>query len=76
MFLPCDYARTKGKVEPYVDRRLKHIITACYGGGTLNAPLSILDVGCGDDMCDLVGIVRRGWNQVHNSIKLSSQFID
>ena len=55
LFLPCDYARSKGKVEPYVERRLKHIVTACYGGTVIGSngvdddiPLSILDVGCGD----------------------------
>ena len=50
LFLPCDYARTKGKVEPYVDRRLKHIVTACgYGSSSsTGGGGSILDVGCGD----------------------------
>jgi SAM-dependent methyltransferase len=54
LFLPCDYARTKGKVEPYVARRLKYIAAACRGGisaseaSSPSLPLSILDVGCGD----------------------------
>lgn len=44
MFLPQNYASTKGKVEPYVERRLGHIVTACRG----DEALQLLDVGCGD----------------------------
>lgn len=42
LFLPQDYARTKNEVEPYVHRRLRHVVSAC---GTAR---SLLDVGCGD----------------------------
>jgi 2-polyprenyl-3-methyl-5-hydroxy-6-metoxy-1,4-benzoquinol methylase len=46
MFLPQDYKKTKGKVEPYVERRLRHIVTACHGGS--ESKFDLLDVGCGD----------------------------
>ena len=44
MFLPHDYARSKGKVDTIVERRLKHVVTACQGDQAIN----MLDVGCGD----------------------------
>lgn len=42
LFLPLDYARTNGKVDPEVDRRMKLIASSCL----LTGP--VLDVGCGD----------------------------
>jgi len=46
LFLPNDYSRTKGRVEPYVDRRLGRIVQACCSDEP-DMP-SMLDVGCGD----------------------------
>ena len=31
LFLPKDYQRNKGKVEPSIERRLRHIASACQG---------------------------------------------
>jgi SAM-dependent methyltransferase len=54
LFLPQDYARTKGKVETHVDRRLRYISSAIIQTPRIlesmlssNVP-SILDIGCGD----------------------------
>lgn len=46
LFLPHDYQRTKGKVEPFVERRLRHIASACQGNKVDD--FELLDVGCGD----------------------------
>lgn len=46
LFLPHDYQRTKGKVEPFVDRRLRHIASACQGNKVDD--FDLVDVGCGD----------------------------
>ena len=46
LFLPQDYQRMKGKLEPTVERRLRHIGTACQGDKDNN--FELLDVGCGD----------------------------
>lgn len=46
LFLPQDYQRVKGKLEPTVERRLRHIGTACQGEKDEN--FELLDVGCGD----------------------------
>lgn len=55
LFLPQDYARSKGKVDPYVKRRIRHIVRACgFSSAGDDEPSSsqrrrsILDVGCGD----------------------------
>lgn len=44
LFLPQDYERTKGKVEAFVERRLRHIVTACQGNQ--EGDFQLLDVGC------------------------------
>jgi SAM-dependent methyltransferase len=46
LFLPQDYQRNKGKVEPSVERRLRHIASACQGNK--DDDFELLDVGCGD----------------------------
>jgi len=52
LFLPNDYARTKGRVEPEVDRRLKCIAKATMQCSSIPSKLCadsvLLDVGCGD----------------------------
>lgn len=48
LFLPQDYARSKGKVEPYVERRLRHIVQACLTSSSQGGRVRLLDVGCGD----------------------------
>jgi len=57
LFLPLDYSRNKGKVDPIVDRRLTHISSAIIHTPLIvhkdHASLSesvsfILDIGCGD----------------------------
>lgn len=48
MFLPYDYARNKGKIEPHVARRIRHIATTCRSDTANGGPISVLDVGCGD----------------------------
>jgi SAM-dependent methyltransferase len=61
LFLPVDYARSNGRVDGYVTRRLSMVAAGCFaapadgGGGARGAGpaegsggWSILDVGCGD----------------------------
>ena len=67
MFLPQDYARSKGKVEVLVERRLKHVVTACQG----DQAIDILDVGCGDGA--IVPYLPRMCN--YNGMDLSTEMI-
>lgn len=57
LFLPVDYQRTGGRVDPFVQRRLSMIAASCSGcpaeepiakNGEPGGGLSLLDVGCGD----------------------------
>jgi SAM-dependent methyltransferase len=59
LFLPVDYQRTGGRVDPFVQRRLSMIAASCCcsgfdgqptatNGGVGIGSLSLLDVGCGD----------------------------
>jgi SAM-dependent methyltransferase len=47
LFLPADYQRKKGKIDPLVRRRLRHIANACHGEDGSHG-FDLLDVGCGD----------------------------
>lgn len=56
LFLPNDYAHSRGKVEPFVDRRLRCIANVINSAPAMNAVSGdidskksfLLDVGCGD----------------------------
>ena len=51
LFLPKDYLRTKGKVEPHIDRRLRNIAAVCCDNLVIadkSNRIALLDVGCGD----------------------------
>jgi SAM-dependent methyltransferase len=48
LFLPQDYARMKGKVEPHVERRLRHIVQTCLSSQGSGGKIRLFDVGCGD----------------------------
>ena len=75
LFLPCDYARTKGKVEPYVSRRLRHIVSACVSTNTNNkGPTSILDVGCGDGA--IIDFLDDHGMYAYKGLDVSSEMID
>lgn len=69
LFLPQDYKRTRGKVEPYVERRLKFIAYACQGD---KDDYSLLDVGCGDGAL----VPYLGNECEYSGLDLSSEMID
>jgi len=68
MFLPQGYARTKGKVEAFVERRLRYVAAACRG----DLAIDLLDVGCGDG-----AIISYLCNKCRfNGMDLSSEMIE
>lgn len=85
LFLPMDYARTKGMVEPYVQRRLQHIAAASAyhllsnnnNDDNHRTELSILDVGCGDGALIPYLMKYHGNNKMNYvGIDLSNEMIE
>ncbi len=74
LFLPYDYARNKGKVEPRVARRIGHIAAASRPTTEEGGPIAVLDVGCGDGA--IIDYLNDSGECSYQGIDVSSEMIE
>lgn len=74
LFLPYDYARNKGKVEPHVARRIGHIAAASRPTTEEGGPIAVLDVGCGDGA--IIDYLNDSGECSYQGIDVSSEMIE